>query len=72
MATKANFIDTMSKKPNVLHISCHGVRNTVNTMGFNYNSTADMGHFLLFENEMGQGELVSAKLLGDYMRKAPG
>ena len=29
-----------------------------------------MGHFLLFENKQGDGELVSAQELSDFMKKA--
>ena len=54
----------------MLHLSCHGVRNTVNTMGMNYNQSADHGHFLLFENAQGDGELVSAQQLKELMKKA--
>ena len=64
VATKSNFVETMSKKPKVLHISCHGIVNSVNTMGIN------PGHFLLFENGQGKGELVSSEQLGEFMRAA--
>ena len=38
-------------------------------MGINLKDNVDKGHFLLFENEFGDGELVSAQQLGDFMRK---
>ena len=55
--------------PKVLHISCHGVRNTVTTMGMNFNANQDQGHFLLFENAQGDGELLSAQHLGSFLKK---
>ena len=70
MATKSHFEEIIRKKPKVLHISCHGVRNNVNTMGFNARQYVDKGHFLLFENPEGDGELVSAHQLGEFMKKA--
>ena len=60
VATRTNFEEALKKKPTILHLSCHGVRNTVNTMGCNFNQVAHEGHFLLFENVYGDGELVSA------------
>ena len=35
VATKSNFAETITLRPSVLHISCHGVRNNVKSMGYN-------------------------------------
>ena len=69
VATKSNFEETIRKGPKVLHISCHGKYNQPTTMGA-LNMKADQGHFLLFENEQGNGEMVSATELGEFMSKA--
>jgi hypothetical protein len=50
-------------EPKVLHISCHGIRNELHTMRLNFDGVKEDGHFLLFENSYGAGELVSAKQL---------
>lgn len=68
VATKNNFADVISLKPSVLHISCHGVRNNQQSMGQNYSSSQSVGHFLLFENIQGDGDLVSAQELGAFMK----
>lgn len=70
VATKENFELMIRKKPKVLHISCHGLRNEKHTMGLNYDSIKEEGHFLLFENSYGAGELVSAKQLRIYMESS--
>lgn len=55
----------------MLHISCHGVRNSQHTMGIsNHKHNFSQGHFLLFENEYGDGELVSAQQLSNFMKSA--
>ena len=51
----------ISQAPLVLHISCHGIENTKTTMRTNYEAVKMEGHFLMFETEVGDGELVSAK-----------
>lgn len=45
----------------MLHISCHGISNEQHTMRANWDEVREEGHFLLFENLYGAGELVSAK-----------
>ena len=61
VATKGNFEEMISQAPLVLHISCHGIENTKTTMRTNYEAVKMEGHFLMFETEVGDGELVSAK-----------
>ena len=39
-------------------------------MGMNFKQSEDHGHFLLFENAQGDGELVSAQQLKELMKKA--
>ena len=38
-------------------------------MGLNNRQNPDLGHYLLFENESGDGELVSAQSIGKLMNK---
>ena len=48
--------------PTVLHISCHGVKKKIKRrvgLGTNNEDQLD-GHFLLFENNFGDGDLVKA------------
>ena len=68
--TKDNFEQILSKRPKIIHLSCHGVRNEQHTMGMNFHSVRDEGHFLLFENLVGDGELVSARLLRMVMAQS--
>lgn len=53
----------LSRKPKALHISCHGIKNTQDAIGQSYYEYRNDGDFLLFETELGEGELVSAKQL---------
>ena len=53
----------LNRKPKVLHISCHGIRNNEQTIGLDYKAYRNDGDFLLLERENGEGELVSAKQL---------
>ena len=63
--TQSNFSDilTKGKAPKMLHISCHGIECSKETMGSNYHDAKREGNFLLFENNIGEGELVSQKML---------
>ena len=70
VATKDNFEQIINKEPRVLHISCHGIKNEVHTMRANFEDVRDEGHFLLFENSYGSGELVSAKQLRIFMQNS--
>lgn len=70
VASKENFELIIRKNPKVLHISCHGIRNEVHTMRLNYQDVREVGHFLLFENSFGAGELVSAKQLRLLMQSS--
>lgn len=64
VATKNNFSQMLNKEPKVLHISCHGVDNMTSTMDDNYEiDRKHDGKFLLFENDKGEGELISSKTL---------
>jgi CHAT domain-containing protein len=56
VATQANFIDMLSRKPKVLHISCHGIKNTKDAIGASF-------------EQYKQGELVSAKQLRKLIRQ---
>lgn len=63
VATKINFEQTIRKNPKVIHISCHGIRLEIAKPQQMAISTEDVhleGHYLLFENFQGAGELVSA------------
>ena len=53
----------MNKNPRILHISCHGIKNCVNSMGVNFEDMKEEGNFLLFENQTGEGDLISTKKL---------
>ena len=63
VATQSKFIEMIDKNPRILHISCHGIKNCVNSMGLNFEDMKDEGNFLLFESPTGEGELVSLKKL---------
>jgi hypothetical protein len=69
VATQANFIDMLSRKPKVLHISCHGIKNTKDAIGASFEQYKQDGDFLLFETEESEGELVSAKQLRKLIRQ---
>ena len=56
VATVPNFTKMLNKKPKVLHVSCHGISNRNQ---INFANIMAEGDFLLFENNSGQGELVS-------------
>jgi hypothetical protein len=58
----------LNRKPKVLHISCHGIRNNEETIGLDYKAYKNDGDFLLLERENGEGELVSAKQLKKLIR----
>ena len=62
----------LNKKPRILHISCHGIRNCVNNIGLNFEEMKQEGHFLLFETPLGEGNLVSSKKLNDLLDKTTG
>lgn len=70
VATKANFEEVIRQAPLVLHISCHGIENTKSTMRTNYEEVREQGDFLLFEKEVGDGELVSAKQLRELIERS--
>ena len=57
----------INKNPRILHISCHGIKNCVNSMGLNFEDMKEEGHFLLFESPSGEGELVSSKKLKELI-----
>ena len=59
--TQNNFIEMLKKgkAPKMLHISCHGIECSQETMGYQYHERKQDGNFLLFENNFGEGELVS-------------
>lgn len=63
VATRSNFIEMLNRRPKCLHISCHGIKNSEETIGVNHASLKDEGDFLLLENESFQGEPVSEKAL---------
>ena len=54
VATENNLIEMLRLKPQVLHISCHGIEKSVATQLDNSNNK-----YLLLENEFGEGTLVS-------------
>ena len=54
----------------MLHISCHGIECSLETMGSNYHDFKHEGDFLLFENNVGEGELVSEKTLNNLVSKS--
>ena len=58
VATPSSFINILKRNPNALHISCHGIKNEPETVGYMHK---DDGDFLLFENGAAEGELVSEK-----------
>jgi len=51
----------LNLKPKALHISCHGIKNSEQTIGLDYKAYKKDGDFLLLERDNGEGELVSAK-----------
>ncbi len=61
VATQANFIEMLTRKPKALHISCHGIKNTQDSIGMMFDEYKNDGDFLLFETEFAEGELVSSK-----------
>ena len=54
VATRKNFTDMISREPNVLHISCHGLKRK----GTSKDDQEELNH-LLFETEKGLGDLVN-------------
>lgn len=70
MATKSNFEEMLALAPMILHISCHGIDNTQQTMRANYEEVKEEGNFLLFETFEGAGELVSAKQLRQLVERS--
>ena len=60
----------LNKQPRVLHISCHGIANNKLSMGVNFADMRAEGDFLLFENDSGQGELVSQLKLKNLFKKS--
>ena len=72
VATKTHFEEAIRKKPLVLHISCHGVKKSERAhMGLMTQSQSEFaGHYLLFENHYGDGDLVSAQQLGEFIQKS--
>ena len=59
----------LSRKPKALHISCHGIKNTQDAIGQSFFEYKNDGDFLLFETELAEGELVSAKQLRKLIRQ---
>lgn len=53
----------LQREPRILQISCHGLENSLKTMGGNYQKLKREGHMLLLESETYQGEPVSARQL---------
>lgn len=51
----------LGRKPKALHISCHGIKNTQDSIGMMFDEYKNDGDFLLFETEVAEGELVSSK-----------
>ena len=76
VATLENFEETLRKRPKILHISCHGKHieergNKKQGMGLRMQDNDDQwmeSHFLIFENEYGSGNLISAKQLRNIMK----
>ena len=73
-----NFEETLRRRPKILHISCHGKhiedRGTkkqgmmgLRNIGNNDDKWME-SHFLIFENEYGSGNLISAKQLRNIMK----
>lgn len=63
----------------MLHISCHGIRKKVKkykmTISNSRSAAAEQefeGHYLLFENHFGDGDLVSAHELSQFMSSLRG
>lgn len=76
VAKKDNFEKVMSSKPRVIHISCHGIEDQKleekksKRMGLKNLADPELeGHFLLFENDQGTGELFSAVELKQLLDK---
>ena len=69
--TQSNFIEMLKKgnQPKMLHISCHGIECSFETLGYSYHERKQEGNFLLFENQFGEGELVSQKTLNRLVSK---
>ena len=63
LATLSNFEEMIKQVPMVLHISCHGIKNNIESFRYNYDEIKSQGDFLLFETHEGMGELVSCKQL---------
>lgn len=69
VATQSNLVDMLSRRPRALHISCHGIKNTQDAIGQQFNEYKDDGDFLLFETELAEGELVSSKQLRKLIKQ---
>ena len=64
VATENNLIEMLRLKPQVLHISCHGIEKSLGTQLDNGDNK-----YLLLENEFGEGTLVSQKSLNSLITK---
>ena len=60
VATEENFDKMLRNEPQVLHISCHGIHNSPETMGEKgHELIKKEGSFLLLEDKDGSGRLLS-------------
>ena len=65
VATQNNLSEMLQLKPQVLHISCHGIEKSGGT-----SLTKDEeNRFLLLEDDNGMGKLVSEKILNSLITK---
>jgi len=67
-ATIENLTLTLSQNPLALHFSGHGIENNKKNFGRNHFLKKDEGDYLLFETESGEGELVSEKMLKEFLK----
>lgn len=69
-ASSSTFVDIMKKNPMILHFCGHGVDNSRNTR---YKGSLEENvdnYYLVFEDEMGRGELISCDFLDSMVRAA--
>ena len=69
-ATIENLNLILTQNPLAIHFSGHGIENNKENFGRQYKKQQQDGNYLLFETEDGEGELVSEKMLQEFMQSS--